>query len=371
MSSLSIEMGLRRKRGNSPPVPDSVASRDDVTLAQKQRLAMLAKMGLGSQSGVGGPPSIRDVPQLGGAAMRDMQSRGPSMIDRKAALLDKERRFREQEERQQEQESREEQVRLEKMAKRRGTIGMQRLGPVQPREDDIPQFLPAPMRELPPPKADSKMEIKISKETAERAKGPIVEKEEKPEEDEDEDEDDEAEDQVLAFLRFEKAKKNKVVKVLEVKTNKPAKKKRKRTRGGPGEDQDDVDDDELGGEEDGDEAYDPAQIPVRQNVSGLSKQIMVVEPVKGRVSTANRNFTDADLERRFSMQDSQGHGSLMTEEEVLRMIRKEKQEKGGANSGSASRRGQRELAEWAAAKEQQRARVKSPHRFERMVVSRK
>lgn len=83
-----------------------------------------------------------------------------------------------------------------------------------------------------------------------------------------------------------------------------------------------------------------------------------------------RNMTDLDLERRFSMQESQGHGSLMTEEEVLRMIRKEKQER-GSQAGSASRRVQRELAEWAAAKEQQRARVKSPHRFERMVVSRK
>merc|ERR1712107_792158 len=102
--------------------------------------------------------------------------------------------------------------------------------------------------------------------------------------------------------------------------------------------------------------------------------MMVVESVKGKMSNANRHLTDADLERRFQMQDTRPEGSLMTEEQVLRMIRKEKQERGGptgAGTAAATRRIQRELAEWAAAKEQQRARIKSPHRFERMVVARR
>lgn len=250
-----------------------------------------------------------------------------------------------------------------------------------PREDEIPQFLPAPMQ-VPTPKSETKMEIKISKETAERAKGPQGSKDGNEEEDEEE----QAEDQVLAFLRMERQKKAKAPAAppaaqqpqqqaqQEDHKPKPGKKKRKRTRGRDGnweewhgeDDEDGPDDD--GPEEGWEREHAP---PVRARDGGVSTAKMVVESVKGKVSTANRNFTDADLERRFSMQESQGHGSLMTEEEVLRMIRKEKQERGTGTQGSASRRVQRELAEWAAAKEQQRARVKSPHRFERMVVSRK
>lgn len=297
------------------------------------------------------------------------------MVDRKAALLDKERRFREQEERQQEQESREEQTRLQQLAQRRRGGGMARLGPVQPREDDIPQFLPAPMQ-IPPPKAGV-MEIKISKETAERAKGPAEKVGEPPVEEDDDDEEELAEDEVLAFLRLEKAKKVKAAKVPEAKAAKPPKKKRKRTRGAPGEEGEDVagEDEELVEDDDGDGVYDPyaqvASAVARHRDGGVNKNLMVIDSVKGKVSTANRNFTDADLERRFALPDAGMHSGLMTEEEVLRMIRKEKQDKGAAATGSASRRVQRELAEWAAAKEQQRARVKSPHRFERMVVSRK
>lgn len=101
--------------------------------------------------------------------------------------------------------------------------------------------------------------------------------------------------------------------------------------------------------------------------------------IKGKVSTANKGMTDADLERRFSQQqqDSQssaGDGSLMTEEQVLMIIRREKAERGagGERGGaSASRRVQRELDEWAEKKAHQRARVKSPTRFERMVIARK
>ena len=52
------------------------------------------------------------------------------------------------------------------------------------------------------------------------------------------------------------------------------------------------------------------------------RPMMVVESVKGKVSNANRNFTDADLERRFPVLDRERHASLMSEEEALRMIRR-------------------------------------------------
>lgn len=303
-------------------------------------------------------------------------------MDRKAAMLEKERRFREQEEKAQEDEAF---LSLPKKRPRGMGGGMQRLGPVMPREDDIPQFLPAPMQ-VPAPKPQGKMEIKISQETVASVSKASAEKAENDDEDDDDDDDDEQpEDQVLAFLRMEKAKKTKAAKPAAAQAQaqdeakpKPVKKKRKpRKRGdGEGEEWAEQEEDELGEEDDNPEAWlEPQHVQnlMRQRDGGVSKQMMVIDSVKGKVSTANRNFTDADLERRFSMQEQQagGHGSLMSEEQVLKMLQKEKQDKPNAAAGSATRRVQRELAEWAAAKEQQRQRVKSPHRFERMVVSRK
>merc|ERR1712232_172169 len=120
-------------------------------------------------------------------------------------------------------------------------------------------------------------------------------------------------------------------------------------------------------------AYQQEKKPQQREVREQKPQ-MVIESVKGKVSNANRHLTDADLERRFQMQDHRPEGSLMTEEQVLRMIRQEKKDVNagsGPGSASASRRIQRELAEWEAKKEEQRTRVKSPHRFERMVVARR
>lgn len=301
-------------------------------------------------------------------------------MDRKAAMLEKERRFREQEEKAQEDEAF---LSLPKKRPRGMGGGMQRLGPVMPREDDIPQFLPAPMQ-VPAPKPQGKMEIKISQETVASVSKASAEKAENDDDEDDDDDDDEQpEDQVLAFLRMEKAKKTKAAKPAAAQAQdeakpKPVKKKRKpRKRGdGEGEEWAEQEEDELGEEDDNPEAWlEPQHVQnlMRQRDGGVSKQMMVIDSVKGKVSTANRNFTDADLERRFSMQEQQagGHGSLMSEEQVLKMLQKEKQDKPNAAAGSATRRVQRELAEWAAAKEQQRQRVKSPHRFERMVVSRK
>jgi len=394
MSSLTIEMGMRRKRGNSPEIPRELAGRDDMTLAQKQRMAVMAKMGVGPIAP--SMPAMRDMPSL--VASEIASARGPPPTDRKAALLEQERRFREQQEKEEEAE---ELAMQEKLAKRGRRPGMARLGPVQPREDEIPSFLPAPMQV--PAKKEMTMVVKISKETAERARQADMAKEV-----EEDDSESEAEDQVLAFLRMEKAKKNAktvtpVVPPQKEQNPKPGKKKRKRTRGREGEGGEEwyAGDDDFG-EEEGEGEFDPMlearvqhadreglvgdciwraqearggepipRLPATFSDGGVSKKMMVIDSVKGKVSTANRNFTDADLERRFSIQDSAGHGGLMSEEQVLKMIRKEKQDRGAAVDGSAARRVQRELAEWAAAKEQQRARVKSPHRFERMVVSRK
>jgi len=151
MTSLTIEMGLRRRRtDDEPPVPDAVASRDDVTLAQKQRLAMLAKMGLGPVA----DPSIRSpMPAMALVGSRDIAlPQAPS--SQKAALLEKERRFREQEE---DQQDLFEAARKAKPKPARPVFpGFQRLGPVQAREEDKLQFLPSPAQlEQPKPKAEA------------------------------------------------------------------------------------------------------------------------------------------------------------------------------------------------------------------------
>lgn len=381
MSSLTIEMGLRRKRGNSPEMPEQLASRDDVTLAQKQRLAMLAKMGLGPVGGSGSAAASRSSAVVPAAS----EPAYPPAMDRRQQMLEKERRFREEQERQEAAEEAAEMERLQKTkAKSRG--GMQRLGPVLAREEDIPQFPPAPAQvpepksslwENPPPAVRPKpgqMQLKISQDMADRVKAAAPEaKEDKKEEesssdDDDGDANDVAKDVLAQIALQKKAAAAKAEKKRQEEERKKAGKKKKRKRGRDDDEGDDGAYDEDDRSEDEYARYDQ----VLRDVSASSKPAMVVESVKGKVSLANKGMTDADLERRFLMQDSRNSGSLMTEEQVLKMIRREKTDKGGAsNEGSAARRVQRELAEWAAAKEQQRQRVKSPHRFERMVVARK
>merc|ERR1740139_955672 len=183
------------------------------------------------------------------------------------------------------------------------------------------------------------MEIKISQETVasvSKASAEKAEKKDDDDDDDDEDDDDEQpEDQVLAFLRMEKAKKTKAAKPAAAQAQdeakpKPAKKKRKPRKRGDGEGEEEwaENEDELGEEDDNPEAWlEPQHVQnlMRQRDGGVSKQMMVIDSVKGKVSTANRNFTDADLERRFSMQEQQagGSGSLMSEEQVLKMLQKE------------------------------------------------
>jgi len=355
MTSLTIEMGLRRRRGDSPPVPDQLAHRQDVTLAQKQRLAMLAKMGVGpvAKQSDRAPPDQLVVP------------RGiPPPLDRRRALLEQERRMREQEERQREQEEQEEVDQREKVRakreKEKARKGLGSLGPVLPREETVPMVLPAPVEE-PAPRREPPV-LRLA-DAMERQRIQALE----TAEDEDSPDEDEAEDPQKKGTPSKDKQKRRP----EDQRPKPGKKKKKKRP------RDEAHwDDWPGGEEDAWEEEEQSEEARPRDQEwkgvrdgGINKNLMVVESVKGKVSHANKNFTDADLERRFQMQESESHGSLMTEEQVLRMIRKEKAEKGTA--GSASRRVQRELAEWASSKEQHRARVKSPHRFERMVVARK
>mmetsp|Transcript_98434 Transcript_98434/g.293948 ORF Transcript_98434/g.293948 Transcript_98434/m.293948 type:complete len:355 (-) Transcript_98434:91-1155(-) len=354
MTSLTVEMGLRRRRGDSPPLPDEIAGRDDMTLAQKQRLAVLAKMGVGPIA----PPAERPAPRT---EIKESIG-GPPPVDRRAILLERERRMREQEEKQREEEEKLlEEKRKKKVVK---FSGISRLGPVMPREDDIPQFLPAPAQE-PEPR-------RYRDAALDRAKA------NEPAEEDDTENEQEAGQKPSAPSKQDRKRtaqedQQRLLKQQQQQQQGPRRKKKKKAQDNGWEDwQGDEDDwDEEDGPE---ELPPPAPLPLpqpRKRDGGISKQTMVVESVKGKVSHANKNLTDADLERRFPMHDSAGgSGSLMTEAEVLRLIRKERKEK-GSSTGSAARRVQRELAEWENAKEVQRARVKSPHRFERMVVARK
>lgn len=337
-------------------MPDHLANRSDMTLAQKQRLAVLARMGVGPVA----VPAARTAPPAH-YSERSIPPELDHKLDRKVALLERERRIREQEEQREE----EERLAMEKQRRAKPCAGLARLGPVMPREEDIPQFLPAPAQEPEPRKRDVPG---IVEKTVAASQEVAAEEEADHEEEKNQDKLDDAPPLLQVPVPKIEAQKRKPNLQEEARRKQGRKRKRKRTR----------DDDAEGGQDEEDaweEEEGPDDVPPRElerNVArdgGQAKRMMVVESVKGKVSHANKNFTDADLERRFPVQESRRDGSLMTEEEARRMVKKEKQERGAA--GSASRRVQRELAEWAAAKEQQRARVKSPHRFERMVVSRK
>lgn len=365
MSSLTVEMGLRRRRGNSPPIPEQIAHRQDVTLAQKQRLAMLAKMGVGPvaiASALRTPTSSSSAPE----PLVIERSAVPDALDRRRALLERERKLRDMEEQRQEEEER---LESERRAKQRPRGGLARLGPVMPREEERLQFLPAPAQ----PAVEATVPLTISKTPAQRTRSSF-EREQEEEEDADEEEEELEEKELcphrepsgiadIDAVRAEAWLRQQVLtgKRAAPDADKPKAKKKKTRKQNKGE--------SLEPEQEEDEAdpLEEARFQERR-FRDTPRPMMVVESVKGKVSNANRNFTDADLERRFPVLDRERHASLMSEEEALRMIRRERDERG---AGSASRRVQRELAEWAAAKESQRARMKSPHRFERMVVSRK
>lgn len=100
---------------------------------------------------------------------------------------------------------------------------------------------------------------------------------------------------------------------------------------------------------------------------GISWNLMSVASVRGKVSNDNRRMTDADLERRFGSNSSPDSSGLMSEDQVLAMLQREKRGSGDSQ-GSAARRARRELEEW---KEMKRVRVQrngKDHR-EHLVVS--
>jgi len=128
---------------------------------------------------------------------------------------------------------------------------------------------------------------------------------------------------------------------------------------------------EIDSDDDDDEEQLPqnAKEEWRQRRDGGAYKNMVVDPIKGVVSSANKGLTDADLERRFAPQQSKNKSSLMSEEEARAMIKREKRKKGEA-SGSAHIRAQREAAEWEETKKMEKARRKSRER-EHLVVGRR
>eukprot|EP00746_Dinoflagellata_sp_MGD_P161533 gnl/MRDRNA2_/MRDRNA2_88724_c0_seq1.p1 gnl/MRDRNA2_/MRDRNA2_88724_c0~~gnl/MRDRNA2_/MRDRNA2_88724_c0_seq1.p1 ORF type:complete len:218 (+),score=73.67 gnl/MRDRNA2_/MRDRNA2_88724_c0_seq1:103-756(+) len=85
---------------------------------------------------------------------------------------------------------------------------------------------------------------------------------------------------------------------------------------------------------------------------------MNIESVKGKVSKANENMTDKDLERRFGSQiSSAASGSgLMTEEQALALLMKDK---GKRRPESAAARVQREMEEWEDTKKWREKRKRS------------
>jgi len=389
MSSLTVDMGMARRTDTyNPNIPEQLASRNDMTLAQKQRLSVLAKMGVG--------PIADSMPMsMGDGKMPPLPGGGLPMRDRKTEMMEKERKARQAEEADEADREQEMFSGKKPVKKARTTIGMPRLGMVMPREENIPQVPPQPLQ-VPEPK---QWTLKISSATAERAAkssgagdstpsvAPVPADPTDPEEERKERE---REMQVMMLIHKERARRQAAAKAerdraeaalppappLPQAKPKAAKKKKKRKNRELGVNPEEWDQEWAEGESgDEDVEEDPNRLPGTFAPRDKGPQ-MIVESVKGKVTNANKNLTDADLERRFATLDSAGGGSLMTEEQVLSIIRREKQERGGGGpiergGASASRRVQRELEEWADKKAQQRARVKSPHRFERMVIARK
>jgi len=389
------------RRGSSPPIPEHLGP--DVTLAQKKRLAMLAKMGIGpvAQKKQEAAPEPPPPPPM--VEEKVEVPRGPSPQrdrERRLAMLERERRIREQEERQREQE--EQDAKDEREKRKRPRAGLMSLGPVQAREERAAPAAPAAFGAQaggpahPPPR----MDLKISAETAERARASSAPA--APREEDDEDDGDEAEEpnedaapaevldemEALRLIRqqgsyreraagggrWDRREPDGEARQKAKKKNKPKKSKDDEASAAPAEQAEDWDEDDpdvwpgteqktVATRPDDPKTATGQQMTRRE--SGVSYKKMVIESVKGKVSHAYKGFTDADLERRFGARMEASSSALMSEEEALAMINKEKKEK-GSHLPAASRRVQREAAEWASAKQLRVARSRSR---ERLVVS--
>lgn len=353
MAFLSVEMNPRK--GADPVVPEEMKKRDDVTESQKKRLALWSRMGLGpggvplaanpSGSGI---PDMADGQGLSGLALPETPMGKAPKSDKKT-MLERERALREQREKEEEDEAEREKEairkkREEEKAKRR--FGFAPLGPVLPREEVSPvrpatpappPAPPMPRPPRPPGAAGAQMKLSISASTVDRvvaATEPTQSEYALPGEP--------AED------RRDAKKSKKANKQVEQNQPKKAKKKKKKKKT-----QDSSDDEEEDTSEGDDEPAPPSgaapKLPPNKSAQ------MYIESVKGKVSKANENLTDKDLERRFGSGSAPTPG-LMTEEQALMMLMKER---GKKKPESAAARVQREAQEWADAKKNRMARKRS------------
>mmetsp|Transcript_26588 Transcript_26588/g.82773 ORF Transcript_26588/g.82773 Transcript_26588/m.82773 type:complete len:417 (-) Transcript_26588:97-1347(-) len=387
-------------------IPDHL---EGVTFDQKKRLARLAKMGLGPVAKPA-PAEKTRRPVAASTATAEpgedaLATQQQQQLERRAALMERERRLRldlqRQEEEDQRQQQEEERKRQERERAARARAGLKSLGPVQPREEvTMPKPTaayptPAPLPFLDPAKAvaPTKMEVKLFPSTVERVASSAVEVQDTapaaaaaaaaaaaPGKRRFREASDDSEEEgggrkpggqqasssaAAAVQRNPPPQKADARLVQEDKRRKKAKKKRKRRDSSLSDDSKYASQDEEV-QEDDDRAKAPAEAAKKQaRDGGISWNVMHVESVKGKVSTANKGFTDADLERRFGPRESVSAGGLMSEEEVLAIMRKDK--KGKSDSDWAMRRAQRELAEWTNIKAQRMARTGEEK--ERLVVS--
>uniref|UniRef100_A0A7S4WIJ5 Uncharacterized protein n=1 Tax=Alexandrium monilatum TaxID=311494 RepID=A0A7S4WIJ5_9DINO len=376
-------------------IPDHL---EGVTFDQKKRLARLAKMGLGPVAKPTPAEKTRRAIAPSTAVTdhnEDALAHQQQQLERRAALLERERRMKmelqRQEEEDQRQQQEEERRRQEREKAARARAGLKSLGPVQPREEvAMPKPTaayptPAPLPFLEPVKAPAaaKMEVKLFPSTVERVASSTTEVREEEEDqasgnrrfrevgdaadalEDDEDGGQEASSSAAAAAqrRLPPAKAERRH-ILDERRRKRAKKKRKRRDSSDSEDEKQASDDELHDEEA--RSKGPSDMVRKQaRDGGISWNVMHVESVKGKVSNANKGFTDADLERRFGPRETLPAGGLMTEEEVLAIMKKDK--KGKSDSDWAMRRAQKELAEWTSIKAQRMARTGEEK--ERLVVS--
>eukprot|EP00928_Gymnodinium_smaydae_P071884 TRINITY_DN5535_c0_g1_i1.p2 TRINITY_DN5535_c0_g1~~TRINITY_DN5535_c0_g1_i1.p2 ORF type:complete len:422 (-),score=127.16 TRINITY_DN5535_c0_g1_i1:41-1246(-) len=397
--SLSAALGLHRRREEDFVIPDSLACRNDMTLAQKQRLTMMAKMGVVPES----MPVAQEMGRGGGFALAShahSEASSSSQPNRLTELLRRDQRQREGDD--------DEADAFIKRPRAKATMGFARLGASQARDDKASQS-----------QEPRQLTLKISKVTAERAARTLEpakpasssaladarggaaagasSDDDASDVDAAADESEEQRRQRQERDRQRDREKRAAATKLERERLERQRQQTRRKRKHRGSD--DSEDSDWAADAAGAAAGAAADASGRPRDDGASARsrprlMQGMESVKGKVSNDNRNLTDADLERRFSSLEgllsglaegggggggaataaTSSGGPLMSEEEVLRMIRREKVQRGGPGDrggASASRRVQRELDEWANQKAAQRARVKSPSRFERMVLARK
>jgi len=407
-------LGTASRKLGEAPIPSNLGS--DVTMVQKKRLALLAKMGLGPGAKADNLPPRAAPTRVGASGSTSTaEAAGPEGLagipppsqDRKALLVERERRIREQEDQANAKAMQEMQ---DKQAKKRSS-GLQSLGAVEPRKE-VTMPLPTPAAFYPSQRAassgSSKLELRIPMDTAERLRGTHATQTctcgtvfvpgakfcsecgakrppepPAPQEDEEDDDSDDEEEAPAQETRVAPGQWKRPAPVQQVSKKKGKKRKKKK-------DQDDPDDEAVHDEEweensDAEEGQEEQVLRMLRDLqeprikdpteraraqareSGKIYKNMVVGTVKGMVSNDYKGFTDADLERRFQLPNANDKNSLMSEEQVLQIINKER---GSKNSAATQKRIQREQAEWQEKLKEHKARD-SNARFERMVVGRK